>query len=335
MKIEKLKWYGVDVVLLETTSYEAIIVPSMGANVIKLLHKKTGVNVLRTPKEDEVQNFLVRPHVYGLPVLFPPNRIEDGTYTYAGKKYTFPITMVADNHYHHGILKSQAFTVSHAQKNEESVELEAVFYSNRVNDTIFVNFPHEFMCKMRFVLSEEGLEHTISFTNLSTEPMPLGVGFHTTLAFPFTEDGQKSDYKLFLSAGQRWEQSERGLPTGKLLDLTSDESSLRKDGFNPTGKALEWHFVDKGLAVEEDEFHGTILTDTKKNISVFYEVDQEFKHWTLWTHDGNVDWLCPEPQTFCDNAPNMTLPSEKTGMQAVAAGETWNGVSKLYVKQGK
>jgi aldose 1-epimerase len=333
MKIEKLKWYDIDAVLLETASYEAIVVPTMGANVIKLLHKETGVNVLRTPKEDEVQNFLVRPHVYGIPVLFPPNRIEDGTYTFEGKKYTFPITMAAGNHYHHGILKSQAFTVSHVQINEYSVELEAVFYSNSVNDKIFVNFPHEFMCKMRFELSENGLKHTISFTNLGVEAMPLGVGFHTALAFPFTKDGQKADYKMFLSAGKRWEQNERGLPTEKILNLTNEESLLRTDGFNPAGKALEWHMIDEGITVDSNEFHGTILTDTKKDISVFYEVDDEFKHWTLWTNDGEVDWFCPEPQTFCDNAPNMKLPADKTGMKAVKGGKTWSGTTKLYVKQ--
>jgi aldose 1-epimerase len=335
MKIEKIKWHGIDAVQLETKLYVALIVPTMGANVIQLLHKETGVNVLRTPKENEVENFLGRPHVYGIPVLFPPNRIEDGTYTFNGKKYTFPITMVADNHYHHGILKSQAFTVSHVQTKNDSVEMEVVFYSNSVNDKIFVNFPHEFVCKMRFVLSEKGMEHTISFTNLGVEPMPLGVGFHTTLAFPFTEDGQKADYKLFLSAGKRWEQNKRGIPTGNILELTTEESLLRTDGVNTAGKGIEWHVTDQGLTIEGSEFHGTILTDTKKNISVYYEVDDEFKHWTLWTHDGEVDWICPEPQTFCDNAPNMKLPAEQTGMQAVAGGKTWSGTTKFYVKQRK
>jgi aldose 1-epimerase len=332
MKIEKINWNGLEAVLLETNIYEAIVIPSVGANLIKLFNKEKGVNVLRTPSANEVDVFKGRPHVFGVPVLFPPNRIEDGTYTYAGKKYTFPITMPAHNHYHHGILKSQEFTVCSVQENAGNIAIELVFFSNIVNNRVYENFPHDFICTIKYALSDKGLEQTISFENLGVGPMPLGIGFHTTLAYPFTADGLKEDYKLYMSVDKRWEQSERGLPTGKIMELRGEEVLLKDDGFCPLGKALEWHLVDKAIQVDGKAFHGTIFTDTKKNLSVFYEVDDQFKHWTLWTNDGEVDWICPEPQTFADNAPNLKLPEEVTGMQAIAGGKTWSGTSWLYVK---
>ena len=39
MKIEKITWQGVDAVMLETNVYEAIIVPVVGANLVKLYNK--------------------------------------------------------------------------------------------------------------------------------------------------------------------------------------------------------------------------------------------------------------------------------------------------------
>ena len=297
MNIEKISWHGIDAVLLETNVYEAILVPSMGANLVKLYHKQKDIDILRTPTADEIETFLSRPQIFGIPLLFPPNRIEDGTYTYAGKKYIFPITIPAQNNYHHGILKSQPFTVTHTRISAVCVEVEASYFSNRINRDIYVNFPHEFICTMKYTLSDDGLEQTVTFTNSGTEPMPLGVGFHTPIRVPFTKDSNKSDYKLRLSVGKRWELNDRGLPTGILLDLTEEESALRNEGLIPTGKPIEFALTDEAIMDEGKPFHGAILTDTRKNISVYYEVDNQFKHWTFWNNGGEVDWICPEPQT--------------------------------------
>ena len=90
--------------------------------------------------------------------------------------------------------------------------------------------------------------------------------------------------------------------------------------------------TDEAITVIGKPYHGAILTDTKNNISVYYEVDKEFKHWTLWNNGGEVDWVCPEPQTWAINAPNLNLPREITGLQGISAGKTWSGTTRFYVK---
>ena len=72
MKIEKISWHGIDAVLLETNVYEAIIVPSRGANMVRLYNKEKEVDILRTPTEEEVGTFLLKPQVFGVPLLFHP-----------------------------------------------------------------------------------------------------------------------------------------------------------------------------------------------------------------------------------------------------------------------
>ena len=77
MQIEKIDFYGMSAIHFEAGGYEAIMIPEIGANVVKLSHKASGTNILRTPAEDEIETFKGRPQVFGLPLLFPPNRIED------------------------------------------------------------------------------------------------------------------------------------------------------------------------------------------------------------------------------------------------------------------
>ena len=265
-------------------------------------------------------------------MLFPPNRIADGTYSFAGKDYEFPITIPAQNNYHHGILKSQPFTITRTRFSTDAVELEASFFSNRINNAIYTDFPHDFVCKIRFILTDNELTHIVSFTNAGNEPMPIGVGFHTPIRLPFIENTDKSDYKLRLSVGKRWELSDRSLPTEKLLDLSDEESFLRNDGMTVTGKPIEIALTDEAILDNEKPYHGAILTNIKENISVYYEVDKQFKHWTLWNNGGEMDWVCPEPQTWAINAPNLNLPREITGLQAVGAGKSWSGTTRFYIK---
>jgi aldose 1-epimerase len=332
MNIEKINWNGLDAVLLETNVYEAIIIPSVGANLVKLYNKELKVDILRTPNSEDMKTFISRPQVFGVPLLFPPNRIEDGKYTFAGKNYKFPITIPDQNNYHHGIIKSEPFTITRTRISFDAVEVEASFFSNRVNHAIYDNFPHEFSCKIRFILTDQELTHIITFTNQGTKPMPLGVGYHTPLRLPFTKNTDKSDYKLRLSVGKRWELNDRSLPTGNLLDLNEEETLLRNVGINPTGKPIEIALTDQEIQVNGKPFHGAILTNTKDKISVYYEVDSKFKHWTLWNNGGEVDWVCPEPQTWAINAPNLKLPADITGMQALNGGKSWSGTTRFYVR---
>lgn len=331
MKINKIDWLGFEAVEMAAGGYEALLVPSMGANMVKLVNTEKGVNILRTPAADEAETFRSRPQIFGLPLLFPPNRIEDGTYTYNGRTYQYPITIPNQNNYHHGIIKSQPFVVTKTYIGKEYVEVEASFFSNAVNNAIFIDFPHQFECRMNFRLSAAGLEHTVTFINESDSEMPLGVGYHTPIMIPFVEGGNADNYLLRMSVGEKWEITDRTLPTGNLLPLTADEQLLRTTGLKPTGKAIEWPLTAKPFLVGGKEYNGTIITDTANNIAVYYEVDDQVKHWTFWNNGGDVNWACPEPQTWAINAPNLNMPPEITGFRTIAPGKSWSTVSKLYI----
>ncbi len=183
--LRSIAWHGMRAVEFSKGDYAALLVPDMGANLVRLADTRRGIEILRAPAGDEVEEFRRRPHVFGLPILFPPNRIADGQYTFDGRTYRFPITDAKGGHYHHGILKSQPFAVSKAWETADEVLVECRYYSNAGNDAIFRDFPHEFKCKIVYRLTARGLEQEVMFANRSKEPMPVGVGFHTPMRIPF------------------------------------------------------------------------------------------------------------------------------------------------------
>ncbi|MCC8088779.1 MAG: aldose 1-epimerase [Rikenellaceae bacterium] len=332
MNIEKTEWYGMEAVKMEAGGYEALLIPEVGANLIKLSIPSKNIEIFRTPTEEEVENFLKTPQLFGLPLLFPPNRIEDGTYTYNGIKYEFPITIPHQNNHHHGLIKVQKFTVTRTEIGENYVKVSASFFSNRINDAIYRGFPHEFECRMDFKLSADGLEHTVTFINNSEQPMPLGVGYHTPIMVPFVKGADPEQYKLKMSVGKRWELNERTLPTGKFLELNETESKFNGEGMAPVGTGMEMSMTSEPLNINGKEYYGAVFTDTANNISVYYETDKKFGHWTFWNNGGGVPWACAEPQTWAINAPNIDLPDDVTGFQAVAPHAEWSAVSKVYIK---
>lgn len=95
--IEKINFNGIPAVHFTAGGYEAVMVPSVGANVVKLKHTATGIEILRTPDAEEMENFKER-HQFTVAPALPPNRIADGTYTFEGRKYQYPITYSDTKH---------------------------------------------------------------------------------------------------------------------------------------------------------------------------------------------------------------------------------------------
>ncbi len=326
-----IDWHGIDAVEFSKGDYTALLVPGMGANLVRLTHTPLGVEILRAPAADEIDEFRRRPHVFGLPILFPPNRIEDGTYTFNGRTYRFPITQTKEHHYHHGILKSQPFLVSKARETDEEVLVECRYYSNAGNDAIFRDFPHEFKCKITYRLTAEGLEQEVMFGNKSREPMPVGVGFHTPMQIPFA-GGEPRDYVMRVAVGEEVFLSERNIPTGRTLPLSERFACLREGGLQVTDcEPIEAAFTLREIDVDGKPYRGALVENLRTGVRTFYETDDKTVYWTIWNNGGQVPYCCPEPQSWWTNAPNAADP-EASGFRTIPPGGRWNMRFRLYAK---
>jgi len=276
--------------------YAALLVPDMGANLVRLADTRRGIEILRAPAGDEVEEFRRRPHVFGLPILFPPNRIADGQYTFDGRTYRFPITDAKGGHYHHGILKSQPFAVSKAWETADEVLVECRYYSNAGNDAIFRDFPHEFKCKIVYRLTARGLEQEVMFANRSKEPMPVGVGFHTPMRIPFA-GGAAGDYVMRAAVGERVELSERNIPTGRKLPLSEKFARLRGAGLQVTDcDPIEAAFTVREIEVDGREpAHGcTHLLRGRRTDDLLDDLEQRRQGSLLLPRAAVVDDQRPE-----------------------------------------
>ena len=68
--------------------YTAEINLSRGANCISLRNRKYGAVILREP---DYSKELDNPYLYGMPILYPVNRISGGKFEFEGREYVFPI----------------------------------------------------------------------------------------------------------------------------------------------------------------------------------------------------------------------------------------------------
>lgn len=91
---------------LKSRNYTAVITPSRGANCVSLRNTEYGAVILRElPMGAKPDN----PYLYGMPVLFPVNRISGGRFEFEGREYIFPINEPNTGCHIHGTLHSETF----------------------------------------------------------------------------------------------------------------------------------------------------------------------------------------------------------------------------------
>ena len=264
--LRAIDFHGLKGVEFSKGEYTALLIPEMGANLVRLANTRLGAEILRTPGPGEIETFRSRPQVFGLPILFPPNRIADGRYVFEGRTYQYPITIERERNYHHGVLKSEAFLVSKAREMDREVMIECRYYANAGNDAVYRDFPHEFKCKITYRLTAEGLEQEVVFFNRSETRMPLGVGFHTPLTIPFA-GGIDADYVMRLAVGEEVELDGRNLPTGRRLPLSEQFSKLRREGLQVTGCGpIEAGFTLREIDVDGKPFRGALVEHLRTGV---------------------------------------------------------------------
>jgi aldose 1-epimerase len=316
---------GMNAVTLKAGKYSAMVLPEFGGNLISFRDEEQNYSFLRTPPD--VAALTRKPVLYGMPVLFPPNRYEDGTFTIHDRTYQFPINEEATHTHIHGFLKDIPWDVSATGTTTDTAYVEL---SKQVdsNGDIFRYFPHEFAIRIRYTLMTEGLHQDVTIQNNGSEAMPLMLGFHTSLHVPFALGSKPEDYTLHVTVGQRWELSERMLPTGHFQALTSEEEQLRDGGVYPFYGVLDNHYT----AMPQGGKNYAALTDNRLGVRLIYEVDEQYRQWMVFNNFSRGEFVCPEPQTSMVNAPNVDLPNSTTGLVMLQPASVWQATNRLYVE---
>ncbi|MBO4887635.1 MAG: aldose 1-epimerase [Firmicutes bacterium] len=275
------------VIVLEAGGYTAWAVPEAGGQLIGL--SKGGIKALAEPASWE--DFQKGTTSYGLPILFPPNRIDGGRFEVDGKVYQFPLNEPKRFNSLHGFLHKRPWEVVESR----SDYLKMRFVGDDTTD-FFEHFPAYFEAIQEYKLDETGLSQTVTIINTGEDLLPVGLGFHS--AFAVDEDS-----RILLSVGKRIEVDDRMLPTDVVRELNEEESKLREGGLDPMTWSMDDHYTAEDLEINGVSFHGGVIY--RKGAVVTYEVDPFYRHWMVWNCKQKGGFVCLEPQNWRINAPNL------------------------------
>ena len=301
-----------DIKELKFGDYRAEINLTRGANCISLRNEKYGVRLLREPNYDNLDSM----YLYGMPILFPVNRIEGGRFTFDGREYTLPVNEKSTGCYLHGSLHLEEF--SRVRESEDSIVCRYV--SDEAHP--YLTFGHNFEIIMEYSLSDSGLLQIVKVKNLSDKKMPCMLGFHTT----FYSDLGAGESRVLVDIKREFERNMKVyLPTGNCPEPDLVTTELSQGIFDPHSTAVSRHY--------EAPCNGRMeIVNESLGIKCVYENDEKYKYRLIY--NGRADeYICLEPQTCLVNAPNMPLPYEESGFDFIEPGGEKEYVSRIYVEK--
>ena len=160
--------------------------------------------------------------------------------------------------------------------------------------------------------------------NLSSENMPIMIGFHTTFQIPFMENQDVNDLRILADVTDLIERNmDNYLPTGKMAELDEITEKLRSGEFRPCEHKISRHYKSGGAG-------RMCIQDIKSNVSVRYENSANMGYRLLY--NGNADeYICLEPQNCLVNYMNEEFDKEYAGFEYLKPGETKMYVSRIQI----
>ena len=332
MTITEKNTEGENLLHILTRTWEADIVVSNNANLIRLRHFPSGLEILRTPHS--LAELRQTPQYYGMPLLFPPGRIARGRFNWNNRDYLFPINEPETNCNLHGLLLGAPWTLTETVEDGSELRVEMSLDFNSLHPN-YAGFPHEFRIELTYRFLHDSVIQEVRVTNLGNSPMPFGIGFHTAFRLPFGGHSSTAEQecRIMVTTGDnRWEMSDSNrLPTGNLLPLQDKEKFNDRQGLKIGTSAV-------GMlcpAETQQGFRRAVITSSADNVKVIYDVSEEFNFWALWNDGGGKGFFCVEPWTWLSNAPNLDLSPELTGMYGLRPKCSWRGKCKITLKNEK
>jgi aldose 1-epimerase len=219
-----------------------------------------------------------------------PNRLEDGSYEFDGRRYQLPLNEPQRHNAIHGLVRWAAWTAS--AREPHRVVMEHLLYPQP-------GYPFSLRLSIEYTLSDSGLKVRTTATNVGIAPCPYGSGAH-----PYLTLGTATIDPLMLRIPARTvlRSDERGLPIGTqdVKDTPYDFRQPRRIG----STTLDHAFTD--LERDEDGLARVRLRDPDRGIEVSVWVDEGYRYLMAFTGDPLPDVrrrsLGVEPMTCSPNA---------------------------------
>ena len=197
--------------LADTTAQMNVSVVWSMSNAWRIQVK--GKDLVRTSAT--LAEFQARPGFNGMPLLAPfANRLDETAFYANGKKYNFDLELgnvrgpIPSTGYVNGS-KAWQLVEFKADGKGAWVTCRLDFYKN---PDYMKQFPFAHTITMTYRVAEGTVEVRTRLDNLSTEPMPVVIGYHPIYELP---DGTRNDWTVSADAKTHWIEIPQRLPTGE------------------------------------------------------------------------------------------------------------------------
>jgi len=219
-----------------------------------------------------------------------PNRLQDGSYEFDGRRHQLPLNEPDRSNAIHGLVRWVAWAISAREPNR--VVMEYVLHPQ-------AGYPFSLTLNIEYALLDGGLRVRTTATNIGVDACPYGSGAH-----PYLTLGTATVDRLILHAPARTvlRSDGRGLPIGTAV-VEDTEYDFRQS--RPIGSTtLDHAFTD--LERDGDGLARVTLRDPDRGTEVSLWVDESYPYLMLFTGDPLPDVrrrsLAVEPMTCPPNA---------------------------------
>lgn len=254
----------------------------------------------------------------GIPLLFPfPNRIEGGRYSWNGKDYHLPESLVGyegQGNAIHGFVLDRPWRV--IEQTESSVT--ATFQLSIDDPERCHLWPADAEIQIKYSLSGSTLRADITVRNPSEEPLPWGFGTHAYFRLPMAEGSSADTCTVYAPAEKQWVLNDC-LPTGELQNPATGDQLTQAPEFG----SLKLDDVYTNVQ-SEDGVVTCRIVDEQSGLQIVQTSDDSFREIVAFTPPWTKA-VCLEPYTCTTNAINLQQKGVDAGLQVLAPGAEWNG----------
>jgi len=302
------------------------IKPSAGNVAFAMLVKGQNVLSFSGASAEEFKGGLT-----GIPFVGPwANRLDEQAFYANGKKYAFDMQLgnVRGTIPIHGLglASTDQWHVVEAKADSSAawVTSKLEFYRNPM---WMKQFPFAHTVEMTYRLQDGVLEVKTKIANLSTEPMPVAIGYHPY--FQLT-DTPRNDWIVSIGAKTHWLLASTKVPTG-------ETEPIEKIFPNPNAVALKEHDLDDvfGELARDQSGRATMTVRGTKSQQLDVVIGPNYRSVVVWAPNPPAsaqggrgggqprNFICFEPMAGITDAMNLAQKGLYKELQSIAPNATW------------
>lgn len=298
----------------------AEIMIEKGNNLIRFESK--GYPVIVPPSDLNIFNEdMFSSFKYGTPILFPPNRIKQGQFTFQERLYSLPINE-PPNHHLHGEMCSKAWEMVDFGASDAGGAFVTSRFRYADHPEMIDYFPHRLTFTLTHRLLDGCLQLYGTVVNEGEDDAPFAFGLHPYFSLPFENS---ENIMLQVPATAEWPVTNEAFVTGK-PSVTPFSQGLT-EGLN----IVDYPQLGCSLLTVDEGDRTCRITMTNHGYTIAYQLDLNFPFLVLF----RPDWASAfslEPYSYVTDAFNLPYEYERTGAKGIRAGEEVTFNTNLWIE---